>query len=189
MATQSLPHYTLEEYLKLEREAETRSEYVQGDIVAMAGATRNHGRIVGATHFRLYEQLQGRTCEVAGTDLRLYIEKYDVLTYPDVIVTCGPDKFLDERRDTITDATLIVEVLSPGTQVFDRGDKFLHYRGLPSFAEYLLLAQNEIHAEHYVRQPDDSWLFREITEPAAVIELTSIDCRLPLAALYERVKF
>ena len=101
-----------------------------------------------------------------------------------MVVTCGPDVFLDDREDTIADATLIVEVLSPYTRDHD---KFLYYRGLPSFAEYLMLAQDAIRAEHYVRRPDGYWVFREIAEPTAVIELNSIGCRLPLGALYERV--
>lgn len=189
MSTQALPRFTIAEYLKLERAAETRSEYLQGTIVAMAGASRNHNRIATATLSWLYEQLRGKACEVAGSDVRLYIAKYDVLTYPDVVVTCGPDVFLDDEKDTIRDATLIVEVLSPSTQNFDRGEKFRYYRSLPSFAEYLLLAQDSIRAEHHTRQPDGSWLLREIAGPAAEIELNSIGCRLPLGALYERVRF
>ena len=189
MFSQALPHFSIAEYLATERAAETRSEYLQGRIVAMAGATRNHGWIASETLIRLGEQLRGKACGAAGSDVRLYIAKYDVLTYPDVIVTCGSDKCIDNERDTITDATLIVEVLSPSTQNYDRSEKFDYYRGLPSFAEYLLLAQKSIRAEHHVRQPHGSWLFREIADPTAVIELASIGCRLPLGALYERVQF
>jgi Uma2 family endonuclease len=189
MSTQALPRFSISEYLKIERAAETRSEYLQGTIVAMAGASRNHAWIGTATVSRLEQQLRGKTCGPAGRDVRLYIAKYDILTYPDVIVTCGPDVFLDNEKDTITDATVIVEVLSPSTQTYNRREKFRYYRGLPSFAEYLLLAQDAIRAEHHVRQPDGSWLLREIADPTAVIELTSIECRLPLGALYERVQF
>jgi Uma2 family endonuclease len=189
MSTQAPPRFSIAEYLKIERAAETRSEYLQGTIVAMAGASRNHGRIAISTSSWLHDQLRGKTCEAAGSDVRLYIAKYDVLTYPDVVVTCGPDVFLDGKKDTITDATAIVEVLSPSTQNYNRGEKFRYYRGLPSFAEYLMLAQDVVRAEHHTRQADGSWLFREITEPTAVIELTSIGCRLPLGALYERVQF
>jgi Uma2 family endonuclease len=177
---------TLAEYLEIERAAETRSEYFRGDIVAMAGASRNHGWIASETLVRLGEQLRGRTCGATGIDTLLYLAKYDVAAHPDVVVTCGPDVFLDEKKDAIADATLVVEVLSPSTRDHD---KFFYYRGLPSFAEYLLLAQDAIRAEHHVRQPDGSWLFREIAEPTAVIELSSIGCRLPLGALYERVQF
>jgi Uma2 family endonuclease len=97
--------------------------------------------------------------------------------------------FLDDQRDTLIDATVIVEVLSPSTQKYNRNEKFRLYRGMLSFAEYLLLAQDAIRAEHYVRKSDGSWLLFEIADPTAVIELTSIGCRLPLGALYERVQF
>jgi Uma2 family endonuclease len=189
MATQSLPQFTLEEYLKLEREAETKSEYIQGTIVAMAEPTRNHNRIKDATLSWLHQQLRGKDCEAAGSDTRLYIAAYNVGTYPDVAVICGPNNFLDERKDTITDATVIVEVLSPTTQNYDIGAKFRFYQGLPSFSEYVILAQDSIRGEHHTRQQDGSWVFRRIEDPTAVIELTSIGCRLPLAALYERVEF
>ncbi len=189
MSTQPLPHFTIAEYLAIERETETRNEYLQGTIVAMARGTRNHNWVVTAALSRLDEQLRNKVCGVTGSDMRLYIAQYDVLTYPDVVVTCTPDVFLDDKRDTITDATLIVEVLSPSTQNYNRGEKFRYYRSLPSFAEYLLLAQDAIRAEHYVRQADGSWLFREISNQDAVIELSSIGCHLPLGALYERVVF
>ncbi|MDP9171024.1 MAG: Uma2 family endonuclease [Acidobacteriota bacterium] len=189
MSTQAVAHLSLEKYLELERRAKERSEYLNGQMFAMAGGTRNHARIVGNTLSQLVEQLRGRPCEAAGGDLRLYSAAHDIFIYPDVVVTCGPDKFLDNRRDTITDATLIVEVLSPSTRSYDRGEKFLFYRSLPSFSEYLLLAQDTILAEHHVRQPDGAWLFREFKSPADEIELTSIGCRLKLESLYERVEF
>ena len=119
----------------------------------------------------------------------LYIAQYDVFTYPDITITCGRDAFLDEEKDAVTDATCIVEVLSRTTQNYDRGEKFRYYRSLPSFTEYLLLAQDAIRGEHHLRQSDGSWLFREYTDPATVIELRSIACQLPLGALYERVVF
>jgi len=189
MSTASHAIFTIDEYLKLERAAEFRSEYIQGTMVAMAGAGRNHGRILKEALGRLNEQLRGSPCEVAANDLRLYIGKHNVLTYPDVIVTCGPDVVYEGDPDTIADATLIIEVLSPSTQKYDRGEKFRYYRSLPSFAEYILLSQDTIGAEHYTRQPDGAWLLREIVDPAAVIQLNSIGCTLPLGPLYDRVQF
>ncbi len=189
MSTAPLPILTIDEYLKLERAAEFRSEYLQGTIVAMAGAGRNHGWILGEAFAQLHAQLRGKSCGAATNDLRLYIEKYRVLTYPDIVVTCGPDVLFGGAKDTLADATLIIEVLSPSTQSYDRGEKFLYYRALPSFAEYLLISQDAIRAEHHTRQPDGAWLLREISDPNAILELKSIDCKLPLAALYERVEF
>jgi Uma2 family endonuclease len=189
MSSQQVTYLTPEQYLELERANEFRSEYVNGEMFAMANPTRNHSRIAPNTLSRLSEQLRGKFCGVTGSDTRLYIPKHRAFTYPDIVVTCGPDQLYDARRDTITDATLIVEVLSPSTKNYDRSEKFDLYRSLASFAEYLLIAQDAMRAEHHVRLPDASWLFREFTGPADVIELKSIDCRLELQTLYERVEF
>jgi Uma2 family endonuclease len=189
MSTQLVTYLTPEQYLDIESKAEFRSEYINGEMFAMSGATPNHARIVLNTARRLTEQLDGRPCEAFDGDLRLYSAKYRIFTYPDVLVTCGPHQLLDARRDTLTDATVIVEVLSPSTKNYDRGEKFLFYRSLPSFSEYLLLSQDTMRAEHHVRQPDNSWLFREFTGPADEIDLKSIGCRLPLQSFYKRVEF
>jgi Uma2 family endonuclease len=189
MSTQPVTYLTPEQYLDIESKAEFRSEYINGEMFAMSGGTPNHARIVLNTARRLTEQLDGRPCEAFAGDLRLYTAKYKIFTYPDVLVTCGPPRLLDARRDTLTDATVIIEVLSPSTKNYDRGEKFRFYRSLPSFSEYLLLAQEEMRAEHHVRQPDASWLFREFTGPDDEIDLKSIGCRLQLQSLYERVEF
>jgi Uma2 family endonuclease len=155
----------------------------------MAGGTRNHAVIAMDTGSRLNEQLRGTRCAVAGSDLRVYCRPDSVMTYPDIVVFCEPAEFLDENEDTLTDATVIVEVLSRSTQKYDRTEKFRFYRGLASLSEYLLLAQSAIRAEHYVKQPDGAWLLREFNGPDAEIVLGSIGCRLVLGTLYERAKF
>jgi Uma2 family endonuclease len=182
-------YLTPEQYLDIESRAEFRSEYINGEMFAMSGATLNHARVVLNTARRLTEQLDGRPREAFGGGLRLYSAKYKFFTYPDVLVTCGSHRLLDSRRDTLTDATVIVEVLSPSTKNYDRGEKFLFYRSLPSFSAYLLLAQHEMRAEHHVRQLDNSWLFREFTGPSDEIDLKSIGCCLQLQSLYKRVEF
>lgn len=189
MSTQAVPYLTPEQYLEIEREAEVRSEYLGGAMYAMAGASRNHGHIVMAVGGELYAQLRGRDCSVVSTDVRLSIGEHNLITYPDVFVSRGPDKFLDNCRDTLADATLTIEVLSPATKNYDRGEKFRFYRALPSFREYVVLAQDRVLAEHSVRQSDGSWVMREYTSLTDEIELTSIDCRLNLAAVYARVEF
>jgi len=190
MSTQRVPYLTHEQYLEIERKAEFPSEYINGEMFAMSGGTPNHARIALNTAIQLTEQLRGRPCEAFGADLlRLHIAKYNISTYPDVLVTCGAAHLLDALRDTLIDATVIVEVLSPSTMAYDRGEKFRIYRSLPSFSEYLLLAQHEIRAEHYARQSDGSWLFRESTDAAGEIELKSISCSLQIQSLYERVEF
>jgi Uma2 family endonuclease len=189
MSTQTAPVLTREEYLEIERKAEFRSEYRNGQVFAMSGGSLNHAALCSNTLSSLVMQLKGQPCLAAGSDLRVYCARHSVFTYPDVVVACGQPKLLDKRQDTITDAICVVEVLSPSTHRYDEGEKFRFYRSLESFAEYLLLEQDEIRAEHHVRQPDGSWLFREITDPAAEIVLTSIGCRLGLGSLYERVEF
>ena len=189
MATQTFPVLTVQQYLEIERAAEFRSEYIDGQMYAMAGGGRNHALIAMAVGARLDLQLRGKPRATAGSDLRLYSKTEKTLTYPDIVVFCEPAQFLDGDRDTLTDATVIVEVLSKSTQNYDRGEKFRAYRTLPSFAEYLLLAQNEIRAEHHVRQPHGTWLFRESKSPDTQIHLAAIGCTLTLGELYERVEF
>ena len=124
-----------------------------------------------------------RECEFASTDIRLYVPKHKLITYPDVFVTCGPDQYPDNRKDTLVDATLIVEVLSRSTKDYDRAEKFRYYRSLPSFAEYLVLAQDEVCAQHWVRQPDGSTSasnYLDASAPTyllyAPIQSTAISC-------------
>jgi Uma2 family endonuclease len=189
MASLPAARLTVEQYLAIERNAEFRSEYIDGEMYAMAGGSINHALIATAVSATLTGQQRGKPCAAAGSDLRLYCRAGSMLTYADVVVFCGPRKLLDGEKDTLTDATLIVEVLSPSTKNYDRGEKFRLYRGLESFEEYLLLEQDRIQAEHYVRQQDRSWIFREFSGPDVTIELKSIGCRLNLGTVYERVEF
>lgn len=189
MATQPIARFTVEQYLEAERASEFRSEYRNGEVIAMSGGSPGHALIAMDAGARLNEQLRGRPCAVAGSDLRLFCQHARVLTYPDLVVFCEPAVYQDGHNDTLVDATVIVEVLSPSTQNYDRGEKFRFYRGLPSFAEYLLLAQDAMRAEHHVKQADGAWLFREFTGPDAEIVLSSIGCGLRLGSLYEKVKF
>lgn len=189
MSSQAVPHVTVNQYLEIERKAEFRSEYVNGEMYAMAGGTLNHARIVRNALARLEESLRGGPCEAVASDMRLFCANYSIFTYPDIVIPCGQLRFLDDRRDTISDATAIIEVLSPSTANDDRGEKFRYYRSLASFSEYLLLAQDSVRAEHHRRQSDGSWLFREFTSPDTELELSSVNCLLKLSAVYDRVDF
>jgi Uma2 family endonuclease len=188
MSTQPRPLVTVEQYLRIERAAQFRSEYIEGEVIAMPGGSRNHALIAAEVLIRLGPQLRGTEFAVAGSDTRLFCRQAAVLTYPDCVVFSDNATFLDDDEDTLTDATVIVEVLSPSTRNFDRGEKFRCYRGLPSFQEYLLLEQDAIRAEHYVRQPDGTWLLREVSGASAEIVFDSIGCRLILGELYSRAK-
>ena len=127
MSTQPLPIFTVAQYLAKERVADQRSEYFQGAIYAMGGGSRNHALIAKEAGASLNRQLKGTPCAVAGSDLRVFCNKSHVLTYPDVVVFCESATFLDSERDTLTDATIIVEVLSPSTRNYDRREKFRLY--------------------------------------------------------------
>jgi Uma2 family endonuclease len=189
MSTQAIPFLTPEQYLEIERAAETRGEYLAGSMYAMSGSSLPHAMVVANAARSLGNQLQGKECVVLIADIRLYVRHHDLITYPDIFVICGPPQFHDKRRDTLTDATFIIEVLSPSTKNYDRGEKILFYRTLPSFREHLLIAHDEVRAEHHVRQPDGSWLMREYSSRSDEIELVSIACRLRLEELYARVEF
>lgn len=149
---------TIQDYLDLERRSETKHEYVDGTIGAIAGASANHGLIMLGTGGVLRQQLRGRGCYVYPSDLRVRIGALNIYTYPDITVTCGAPQFGDERPDTLLNPTLIVEILSPSTEMADRTTKFARYRRLPSFREYVLIAQDRPLIEHYVRQDNGTWV-------------------------------
>ncbi|HEX3877492.1 MAG TPA: Uma2 family endonuclease [Bryobacteraceae bacterium] len=189
MSTQPITKLTAEEYLELERRSEFRSEYLDGQVFAMAGGTIDHARILTNTLSALTSELGDRDCEAASSDVRVHIAAYRVFTYPDIVVWCGTPQLYGDRRDVISDATFIVEILSPSNKNYDRAEKFEYYRSLPSFSEYLLLAQDRVLAELHTRLEDGSWLFRDFTSLEDAVELKSIACRLPLQALYRHVEF
>lgn len=188
MSTQPKPHFTVEEYLALERQADYKSEYFEGEIFAMAGASRKHNLISLNVGSSFNQQVKERDCEVYVSDMRVRVQATDLLTYPDVVVVCGEPQFNDEELDTLTNPTLIVEVLSKSTKNFDRGDKFEQYRTLKSFQEYLLIAQDKVYVEQYIRQSDGDWLLKVFNQLEDTIQLSSIQCNLPLRTIYSKVK-
>lgn len=187
MTTEVERRYTVEEYLALERAAETKSEYLQGEIVAMSGASRPHNLLVTNLLASLHGQLRKKPCEVYPSHMRVQVPEADFFTYPDLAVVCTEPRLADEHFDTLLNPTVLVEVLSRSTADYDRGRKFAYYRHLESLAEYLLVAQAEVHVEHYTRQSDGSWRLEETDDPAAAIVLPSIGCVLSLAEVYEKV--
>ena len=188
MSLQPKTRFTPEEYLALERKAECKSEYFNGEIFAVSGATPQHVLIVTNVVSELRGQLKSRPCTVYSTDLRLKVSATGLYTYPDVIVVCGEPQFDDDQKDTLLNPTLIVEVLSDSTKDYDRGGKFEQYRMLESFIEYVLIAQDKHHVEHFVRQPDNHWLFSETNRLEDALELSSIGCNLALIEVYDKVE-
>lgn len=170
----------------MERRAETKSEYLDGEIFARAGASRQHNRLNLNIAFALDSQLRTKGCEVYVSEMRVKVSATGLYTYPDVIAVCGEPRFEDAELDTLLNPTLIIEVLSKSTQDYDRGTKFLHYRALASLREYVLVAQDCIHVEHYLRQ-NDAWLLTETDRREDTIELSSVGARLSLAEVYDRV--
>jgi Uma2 family endonuclease len=181
--------YTPEEYLALDRAAEFRSEYHAGEIFAMAGASEEHNIISLNVATELHVQLRGGPCRPFSADMRVSVGKADLYAYPDVAVVCGERQFADKRRDVLLNPTLIVEVLSPTTEEYDRGGKFEGYQHLESLQEYLLIAQDRVRVEQYTRQADGQWLLAEADDLAAVLHLSSIGCDLALADVYDGVTF
>ncbi len=186
MASDPRPRISPEEYLTLERQAETKSEYLDGEIFAMSGASRKHNRLNLNLAFALDSQLKAKGCEVYASEMRVKMTETGLYTYPDVVVACGEPQFEDAEVDTLLNPQLIIEVLSKSTQDYDRGTKFVHYRALASLMEYVLVAQDRVHVEHYLRQ-SGAWLLTETDRQDDIVELPSVGARLALAEVYDRV--
>jgi len=180
--------FTPQEYLALERKSETRNEYYNGEIFAMAGASREHNLIAGNLFRDIGNQLEDRPCETYMNDMRVWIEATGLYTYPDVVVVCGEPRFQDREVDTLLNPTVIVEVLSPTTAAYDRGDKFRHYRRIDSLREFVLISQDRMMVERYTRRGND-WVLSDLTDPDQVLKLESIGCQIPLNRIYAKITF
>ncbi len=188
MAAYPRHEWTEKQYLSFERGSDSRHEFYDGDVFAMAGASRKHVRVNGNAFASLHAQLRDKNCTIYMTDIRVRISA-KTYVYPDVVVVCGAEKFLDEEVDTLINPTLVVEVLSPSTEKHDRTGKFQQYQLLDSLQEYLLVSQDKAQVERYLRQENGEWAFTEITGLEATLELPSIGCTLSLADVYEKVEF
>ena len=179
---------TVEEYLAFERAAETKHEYSSGEIIAFAGASRAHILITGNAFYRLRTQLEGKPCEAYIADMRVRATPTEYV-YPDVAVVCGEPSFADDEFDILLNPTVIIEVLSPSTEARDRGDKLQHYGSLESVKDYLLVAQDKIRVDHYIKQSGNEWKLRVYTESGDEVEIASIGCKLRLVDIFAQVKF
>jgi len=189
MSTQAKTFITPEQYLEIERQAEIKSEYWQGEMFAMSGAAEPHNRLTSNISGQFYVQLRSSACSHYSNDMRVRVTATGLYTYPDIVVVRSAPQLLDGRRDTLLNPTLIVEVLSPSTEAYDRGRKFEHYQSIDSLQQYLLVASERMHADLFTRQPDGLWLLKAAGSPEDIIELDSIGCRLTLRDTYERVEF
>ena len=179
-----LPHaMTEEEYLQGERRSPTKSEWRRGRIVAMSGGSPRHNLIAGNVLGSLKNALRGRRCIVLPSDQRVHVVATGTYTYPDVTVTCERPTFHVRDRDSLTNPKVIVEVLSKSTEAYDRGKKFAEYQSIPSFVEYVLVAQAERRVEHFQRLDSGQWLLT-VSEGDGVLLLPGLDCRVPLSEVY-----
>ena len=176
------------EYLAWERKANTKHEYRSGHIVAMAGASYQHTLITTNISGELYIQLKGRACTVHTNDMRVRTHPAASYFYPDVLVVCDEPRFEDNAFDTLLNPIILVEVLSPSTEAYDRGEKFAHAKQLASLQAYILVSQERVHVEHYLRH-GTQWVLTELRSLEDVLTLASIDCELPLRDIYTHVAF
>ena len=179
--------YSVEEYFKLLEQSEEKFEYHGGEVYMMAGGTSNHNIISLNTGRRILEGLDNKDCIGYGSDMKVEIAKNQSYVFPDVLVVCGPIDFAEDRNDTIKNPVLIVEVLSPSTEAYDRGLKFRMYRSLSSLQEYVLISQEEPLVETFYRQNDKSWHYRVAQGMDAKVTLASIEHTINLKDIYQKI--
>lgn len=190
MITQTeIKQYTVDKYLELEIASETRSEYSNGEIIPITGGTPNHNDIAGNLYILLKSALKGKDYRTFYADQRLWIPRVSLYTYPDVMVLPNPLELQTGRKDTVVKPCFIAEVLSKSTQNYDRGEKFVAYRTIPSFQEYLLIDQYRIHVEHHVKTGAHQWLFSEYDDPTVSLSLSTFELQIQIAELYENIDF
>lgn len=180
--------YSPEEYLALEEKAEFRSEFDDGEIVAMSGGSLNHAQIT-ANVGRNFGNKISEECTALAADVKVRVESYRKFYYPDVLVICGAPNFYQKRTDTITNPILIVEVLSDSTEAKDRGAKMLAYRTLESLREYVLISQNKPIVEQFIKNENGSWIHKATIGTKSVVNFESIEIELSLNEIYRRIEF
>jgi Uma2 family endonuclease len=188
MSSQPKTLLTAQEYLALEREAEYKSEYYKGEVFAFAGASLRHNLIAGNFLATIHSQLLGGPCSAFPSDMRITIPQTPHFSYADVVVVCGKAQLDDDFKDNLLNPIVIIEVLSPSTERYDRGTKFESYQRIDSLMEYVLVSQDRPRVEQFLRQPDGRWLYSE-TSGEGVVSLTSVNCELSLSDIYDRVEF
>ncbi|HEY9693587.1 MAG TPA: Uma2 family endonuclease [Oculatellaceae cyanobacterium] len=182
-------YYTPEEYLQLEEVGDYKSEYIDGEIIPMAGGSTNHNRIAGNFYAALNFALRQQNYEVFIGDVRLWIPKRRIYTYPDVMVVAGEPEYFNNRTDTILNPQVIIEVLSESTKGYDRQDKFEAYRSIDNIQEYLLIDQSRINVKQFSKTGKKRWTFSEYDQEDEAISLTTVEFKISLLDLYNKVKF
>ena len=176
------------EYLEEERKALTKSEYYKGEVYAMSGASKNHNRIVASIIITIGQFLKSKSYRIYPSDLRVHNPENGLYTYPDVTIVCGKEEYLDEEFDTLLNPTVIIEVLSPTTEEYDRGTKFKLYRSIPSLKNYVMISSTDFSAEVYTRIDNDKWNLKMAKEKEGIIHISAIDFDLSLNDVYAQVE-
>lgn len=186
----ALPTFTPEEYLSFERVSESRHEYLDGSVYAMSGESLNHSTVCFNLYGILHSQLRGSPCRGLSPNMKVRTKGESMYSYPDLAIVCGDPVFHDEHGDVLVNPTVVFEVLSRSTEAYDRGEKSLRYRNeIESLRDFVLVAQERPRVEHFTRQPDGSWTSEEVNGLDGVLTLASINCRVRLADVYDRVAF
>lgn len=189
MSAQPILHFNLSEYLAFERDSEERHEYYFGEIFNMSGASRKHNRIAQNLGSEFYLRLKGAKCNPYQSDLRVRIPHKAIYTYPDVLVVCGKEEFEDDVFDTLLNPTIIVEVLSAGTESYDRSKKFEYYQLIPSLKEYLLISQEGYLVEQFIKQENKKWIYQIYNDLSESVHFPSLNTHIPLADIYYDIIF
>lgn len=187
VSAQAIPRLTAEQYRELERSAETKHEFFEGQVYSMAGGTYAHAQLIGNLTGELYQALGDRPCRVLTTELLVRTGPQGLHTYPDVVVIRGEPKFADDRKDVLLNPAIIIEVLSKSTEAHDRGLKFAECRKIESLKEYALVSQIEPRIEVFSRGTQGEWTFRDFAGIDATCRFGSIDCELALERIYRNV--
>ncbi len=182
------PKITVADYLALDRRAEFKSEYLNGEMFALAGASRQHNELKENLIGEIFGQLKGGRCRSYSSDQRVKVRKTGLYTYPDFLIVCGEPEFDPEDEDTLINPQVIFEILSDSTESYDRGGKFRHYRNIESMKEYVLVSQWEMMIERYVRETSGKWSLTIFEGPAAEFALESVPVRVAMSEIYRNVK-
>ncbi len=176
-----------DEYLASERESEIRNEYFDGEIFAMAGASREHNQISSNIVRVLGSQLLEKPCNIFSSDMKVRMEEIGKYSYPDIVIVCEKEEYEDENNDVLLNPIVIMEILSDSTEAYDRGDKFSHYQTLNSFVEYVLISQYHCGVEKFARQDNQTWIYSKYQTMEQVVGIETINCVLPLSEIYRKV--
>lgn len=181
--------YTPEEYLELEEKAEYKNEYLDGEIVPMTGGTTNHNNIAGNFYVQVLLALREKNYNIYIGDVRLWLSRYRIYTYPDVMVIKGNPVYEGSGTTTVTNPLLIVEVLSNSTKNYDQGEKFDFYRSIPEFQEYILIDQYRFYVKQFAKNQEGKWVLTEYEGEDSTLVLESVEFQIGIRELYQRVNF